>query len=299
MTKIVVNGEFEHSKASERYVSVVFVYDDGTSWEGWIPIQYRRTGTELTTSEEISRHLRASAVYCHPRMWSAWRLEQQKFWKTKPRADVTKPIYDVLESFEWTCTGCSFPSNTNPARRYQDLKEFGYTLATDINRTCPKCGRKGTHILLIPLPRGGISGYETWTPSVRGRIVAVHESVDVYEAKQANSASLIPDHKFPEIRWDVSTRRSTLDQLSQAEILHDFQLFSNQRNLQKREVCRICYQTGKRGYPFGIAFYYQGNENWPPEMPRKGKDAECGCVGCGWYDLAAWRTALNLHLARD
>ena len=30
---------------------------------------------------------------------------------------------------------------------------------------------------------------------------------------------------------------------------------------------------------------------------KKGAEAEEGCVGCGWYDFAAWRNALNQKLA--
>jgi hypothetical protein len=66
--------------------------------------------------------------------------------------------------------------------------------------------------------------------------------------------------------------------------------------LQKREVCRTCYQTDIRGFPFGIKFYYQGDETWDKNIPKKGKDAENGCHGCGWYDLEIWRNAINKKL---
>lgn len=298
MGRIEIHYNHEHAKASERYVSVTFRYDDGEVWEGWIPTEYRRTGTDLKTPGQVLEHLEAAYPYCNSNRWSEWRQDQAAFWKTKPNARVTKPFYDVLEPFRWSCTACSFPLNTNPARRIQDLKEFGYTLATDKRRDCLKCGRNGAHHLMVPLPRGGISGYEAWPPDLRKRIIALHEAIDVYEGKKANPTSLIPDHKFPEIRWDAATRRHNLEQLSVDVILADFQLLSNQRNLQKREVCRTCYQTGRRGYPFGIRFFYHGDENWPATVPRKGKDAEQGCVGCGWYDLAAWRAACLARLDR-
>ncbi|MFC1943537.1 restriction endonuclease [Chloroflexota bacterium] len=292
MVKIRVNDFHEHSKASERYVSVVFEYDDGEVWEGWVPIEYRRTGTNLLTEDEIEAHLEAVAPFFHPSRFGEWRKEQDSFWRTKPRAQVTKPFYDVLQKFEWSCTGCAFPPNTNPARRYQDLKEFGYTLATDKNRTCTNCGRVGTHILMVPLPRGGISGYESWSPALRTRIIKVLGSIDVYEGKRVNPTSLIPDHKFPEIRWDETTRRDSLEHLTDSEIRDEFQLLTNQRNLQKREVCRTCYQTGKRGFPFGLKYFYSGDENWPKDIPLQGKLAQRGCIGCGWYDLSLWRTSL-------
>ena len=76
------------------------------------------------------------------------------------------------------------------------------------------------------------------------------------------------------------------------EMKRDFQLLTNQRNQQKREVCRSCYQTGTRGIVYGIPFYYHGDKNWDASYPTKGKKAEKGCVGCGWYDLERWRKDL-------
>lgn len=182
---------------------------------------------------------------------------------------------------------CDLPPNPNWARRIQDIKEFGYTLATDTAHLCTKCNTKNTHLLLVPLPRGGITGYEVWSPGLRARIIQLHKNYDAYEGK--NGQHLLPDHKFPEIRWDLNTKRDSLSHLSDNDILKDFQLLSNQRNQQKREVCRSCFQTGRRGFPFGIKFYYQGTEMWPDNIQKKGKQAENGCVGCGWYDMKAWR----------
>jgi hypothetical protein len=106
----------------------------------------------------------------------------------------------------------------------------------------------------------------------------------------------LPDHKFPEIRWDEETRRDSLDDLSTEEIQCDFQLLSNQRNQQKREVCRNCFQTGNRGIIYGILFFHKGSEKWDDSIPKVGKKAELGCVGCAWYDINAWRAALKNKL---
>ena len=86
--------------------------------------------------------------------------------------------------------------------------------------------------------------------------------------------------------------------MTEKEIKKKFQLLSNQRNQQKREVCRKCFQTGKRGYPFGIKFFYKGNEKWSKRISKIGKDAEKGCVGCGWYDLEEWRKKLNSKVSK-
>ena len=40
-----------HSKASERYIHVVFSYPKGIKWDGWVPIEYRRTGIDLHSED--------------------------------------------------------------------------------------------------------------------------------------------------------------------------------------------------------------------------------------------------------
>ena len=184
------------------------------------------------------------------------------------------------------------PRNPNPQRRIQDLKEFGYTIATDLARYCPNCNKNTSQRILLPIPRGGNTGngYETWTPALRKRIISILDSFDVYE--YVNTPHCLPDHKFSEIRWDDETKAENPDTMTEEEIKNKFQLMTNQRNQQKREVCRNCYQTGKRGIIFGIPFFYEGGPDWDNSIPKKGKDAERGCVGCPWYDIKKWREEL-------
>ncbi|MBX9835658.1 MAG: hypothetical protein K2X65_05720 [Burkholderiaceae bacterium] len=184
------------------------------------------------------------------------------------------------------------PSNPNFARRIQDLKEFGYSLATDTNKFCEKCCLNTTQIALIPIKKGGITGYETWSPKLRSHIVKVLNSFDAYEAKKTKAEGLLPDHHFPEIRWDANTKRDSLAEISDEDIKRDFQLISNQRNQQKREVCRNCFQTGERGIIYGVPYFYSGTKIWNSNIPKTGKSAEAGCVGCGWYDINTWRINL-------
>ena len=35
------------------------------------------------------------------------------------------------------------------------------------------------------------------------------------------------------------------------------------------------------------------------KFPKTGKDAEQGCLGCPWYDIQAWREALNSILNKE
>jgi hypothetical protein len=295
MKNIKIIQRREHRKASEVYLDVVFDY--GSQVCEWsIPIEYRRTGVHLSDSskDELEEYILKVYHQCHPDNWNTFLDAQKAFWSERPNADITKEFYDVLEgNFKWRSARSELPANPNSQRRIQQLKEYGYTIATSTREESFGPGRSTTYHLLIPLPRGGITGYETWSTSTRNRIVRVLGGVDVYENNQANQHSLLPDHKFPEIRWDENVRRANLDALTDEEIKRDFQLISNQRNQQKREVCRKCFQTGIRGTIFGIEYYYSGSREWPKTIPVRGKSAEAGCIGCPWYDIEEWRFALN------
>jgi len=280
-----------HTKASEEYVQVQFLYDDFT-WEGWVPVEYRRTGVSIKSSEELNEYLNVVYEELNPKNFVGWKVAQDLFWLNKIRAGITKGFYDSLIKGGWQCAECTLPSNRNWASRIKDLKNFGYTLATDINKFCSKCKANKTHILLVPVARNGVgNGYETWSQALRRRILRVLSYIDVYESRK-DPNNVLPDHKFSEIRWDKDTKADNPDDMSDDEIRKKFQLLTNQRNQQKREVCRNCYQTGTRGIIFGIPYFYEGNENWGEGIPRTGKEAEKGCIGCAWYDIAEWRKRL-------
>ena len=293
---IEVLGGRSHTKASEEYVDVKFHYPkENITWEGSVPTEYRRTGIHANTEIEIVDLLDKTYDLMNPSNYNGWEKEQQDFWSDSNKK-VTKPFFDTLKDSKWKCVYCQLPKNPNWARRVQDLKEFGYTIATHTRMFCKNCNRNSTHLIMLKIPRGSITGYETWSPKLRKKIIDVLGNVDAYENRTINS--LLPDHKFPEIRWDEKTRQENPDTMSDEEIMGKFQLLSNQRNQQKREVCRNCYQTGKRGTPFGIKFFSEGDENWPKGVLQKGKTAEKGCHGCGWYDLQKWREELNKTLAK-
>jgi hypothetical protein len=293
----ITKGNFRyHTKASEKYIDAIFVYEAPPPYDLSIPIEYRRTGTEITDSE-IDNYLQEVYEKIDPANWANWKRDQIEFWKTKPNAEITKNFFDVLaKDFKWCCVTCTLPQNPNWARRIQDLKEYGYTISTNTNKFCNKCNKNTTQLLLLPLPRGGITGYETWSKELRDKIVKTLETYDVFEAKVTKKEGLLPDHKFPEIRWDDETKRKSLENMSEIEIKNDFQLLTNQRNQQKREICRNCYQTGKRGMIYGIPYFYRGSINWEKNIPQRGKEAEKGCIGCAWYDVECWRQELIKRL---
>lgn len=291
--KIISTTPIINTKASETYVSVVFDY--GTSkWEGYVPIEYRRTGVSIDFNNKDDLHSYLNDLYQQMNLskLQTWLDEQTEFWKTKPNAGTTKGFFDKLAEGGWKCGACEMPRNPNPQRRIQDLKEFGYTIATNLARYCSHCGKNTSQRIMLPIARAEITGngYETWSQDLRKRIITLLNGYDVYEA--VYSPHCLPDHKFSEIRWDHETKEENTDTMTDEEIIKKFQLMTNQRNQQKREVCRTCYQTGKRGTIYGINYFYEGDENWDPNIPKKGKNAEKGCIGCPWYDIVAWRKAL-------
>ncbi len=291
-------GRTVNTKASEEYVHVIFSYPDANfKWDGWVPVEYRRTGVSIPQEDKdgLAEHLNSVYSQMHPSKYAAWKREQDKYWSAT-RSVETKDIFYILADGKWHCRNCEI-SNPNFARRIQDLKEFGYTIATHVNYRCPVCGNnRSTRLLLLPINRVELAGngYETWSPALRSRIISVLGGVDVYE--NAASRSCLPDHKFSEIRWDDDTKAENPADMTDKEIRDKFQLLSNQRNQQKREVCRNCYQTGQRGTIYGISFYYQGGPQWDVEIPTRGKAAEQGCIGCPWYDIARWRKELSNRL---
>ena len=133
------------------------------------------------------------------------------------------------------------------------------------------------------------------------KVVRLLESRDVVERTERPHNQLTIDHKLPMIRWNERTGKKQVDyrNMDDDDIREKFQLLkksngSVSHNLLKSRSCENCYKTGKRGMPFGIAFFYSGGRNWEPEA----KDDASGCVGCGWYDFDLWRKELNKRLRK-
>ena len=291
---IIVTGFREHTKASEKYVDVTIVQKDGFSWKGSIPYFYRRTGLFIETPEDLAEYLINIYPYFSKKSLEDFVSTETKRWAEEMNGkETTKGFFDKLINLDWNSVQYNFPANRNWARRIQDIKEFGYTLATDTRRPVKGKYETDTHILLVPIPKGGVSGYEVMSPAFKAKAIMVMDAVNAYELSSANKHGLLPDHKFPEIRWDEETKAENPDEMSVAEIKQKFQLIDNQRNQQKREVCRRCFQFGRRGTLYGLNYFYHGDSNWPPKIPKVGKEAEKGCFGCGWYDIFAWRASLN------
>lgn len=271
-------------KASEIYIEVSFHdIENEFIWTGLVPYVSRWTGLDIKNEEELVIYLESIAHHFKKEIIENWIIQEKLIWETNRSGQkVTKGFFDEMSSMKWTN---NFPPNNNPSRRIQDIKQLGYTIAS-IN--------KGSKRLLIPIPVGLPISYEkAFSKKFVIKALKALNNRNVYEMSSGNKVGLLLDHKFPENRWDAETKTENPETMSEKEIQDKFQLLDNQRNLQKREVCRNCFQSGKRGVIFGIKYYYEGNENWNKDIPKIGKDAEKGCVGCGWYDIATWRKSLN------
>lgn len=281
-------GDFhDHGKASECYVEVAFIQDDGFIWETIVPYVNRRAGLFLESEEELVAYLKTIKPYFQKSAMQKWRNSERKVWE-KSKADVTKEFFFALLTFKPVT---DFPPNANPARRIQYIKDAGYTVATIPNFQDKKSAR-----ILLPIPKASEMGYETFTPQFKARVMRLLNGINAYECKPTTPKGLIPDHKFSEIRWDKDTKAENPMDMSDEDVVQKFQLLDNQRNQQKREVCRNCFQTGKRGVIYGIPFFYNGGPDWDNTIPIVGKIAEKGCIGCAWYDIERWRSELLKQL---
>jgi hypothetical protein len=295
--EIEVLGLSLHTKASEMYVEVKFTdKKDSFAWQGLIPYHYRRTATFIETEEELAIYLEKIKPYFAKEAIEKWIEQEKKHWEDEMSGKVvTKPFFDELAKLKWVS---QFRANDNPQSRLKNIKDLGYTIASrPIGVTTKR------EFLLVPIPRHANVGYETFSTTFRKKALKVLKNLNVYELSEANKAGLLPDHKFPEIRWDSETKSENPDTMTDEDIKNKFQLIDNQRNQQKREVCRSCFQTNKRGIIFGIRYFYEGDENWETNFTKAGKkvekigkDAELGCVGCAWYDIEKWRESLNKTL---
>lgn len=282
-SNIIIGDFHEHGKASECYIDVTFIQEDGFKWETIVPYVNRRAGLFLDTEEEIVAYLKSIKPYFQKSAMLKWRNAERKVWENS-KADVTKEFFFALLTFKPVT---EFPPNDNPARRIQDIKDAGYTVATIHHYQDRKSAR-----ILLPIPKATEMGYETFTPRFKARVIRLLNGINAYESKPTTPKGLIPDHKFSEVRWDKDTKVENPMDMSDEEVVQKFQLLDNQRNQQKREVCRNCFQTGKRGVIYGIPFFYKGGPDWDPTIPTVGKIAEKGCVGCAWYDIERWRSEL-------
>lgn len=285
---IAVHEFIENNKASENYVRTTFIQDDGFTWDTVVPYVDRRAGMDIKTEQELADYLISIKPYFQKKAMKRWKAQELN--RGLIGGSVTPLFFKVLLSFKEEFE--RFPVNPNSARRIQDIKDAGYTIASVPRPN----GLKGYNRILLPIPLHAEMGYETFTPQFKARVIRLLKERNAFEARVTAKKALIPDHKFSEVRWDDETKAENSMDMEDDEIIEKFQLLDNQRNQQKREICRKCFQEGTRGTIYGIDFFYEGDKNWNVNIPTVGKAAEKGCIGCPWYDIEKWRKKLNDRL---
>ncbi len=285
----------DNTKASEKYVRTIFIQKNGFKWDTVVPYYSRWSALFLEKEEDVASHLISLKPYFTKENMEQWKKTEWDKWD-KNRGNVTKWIFKELLSFKGVHI-FPLPDGTfsdNPAKRIQEIKNAGYTVASVPSLS----NKKKTDRVLLPIPLNNELGYEVFTTQFKNRVIRLLNGINAYEAKATSISSLIPDHKFSEVRWDDATKGENPMTMSDDEIISKFQLLDNQRNQQKREVCRKCFQEGIRGTIYGINYFYKGSEEWDSSIPSVGKSAEKGCEGCPWYDIEEWRRRLNKELKK-
>ena len=214
--------------------------------------------------------------------------------------------FRVLQDQQWHCRNCAYrhiasgqiagSGGIQGLRRGSSTRP-GITLEHE-HRACPECGQRTRH--------------DRWTGAftslfhmagiplaVTQRAYRVLGRRDVVENVARSINELTLDHKLPMKRWNEVTSQQQTDYaaLTAADIRTRFQLLKKSNgavshNHLKSRACETCYETGRRGTPFGIHYFYAGSAWWE----GRSQDDPQGCIGCGWYDFAAWRRSLNRQL---
>ncbi|MCM1519905.1 MAG: hypothetical protein NC098_03890 [Lachnoclostridium sp.] len=131
-------GDFhDHGKASECYVYITFIQDDGFSWETVVPYVNRRAGLFIESEENLVAYLKSIKPYFQKSVMQKWKKAERRIWE-QSKAHVTKEFFYALLTFKPVT---KFPPNNNPARRIQDIKDAGYTIATISNYCDGKAAR--------------------------------------------------------------------------------------------------------------------------------------------------------------
>lgn len=215
-------------------------------------------------------------------------------------------VYNVLKDKQWHCRECEYghvgSTQIAGSGGIQGLQRgnnsrSGMEIRSG-NHLCATCGRQTrqdqwTGNFVTAIPTGSMPDAFTQ------RAVAVLGSRDVVEGTSRPPNQLTVDHKLPMLRWNTKTQQQQTNYgaMTDDDIRKHFQLLkasngSVSHNLLKSRSCERCFRDGRRGTPFGIAFFYKGGPKWKPADKTKAK----GCVGCGWYDFKQWRESLNKRL---
>lgn len=288
--KISIEKIIHNRRASETYVIASF----GGDKSYMLPISGHRYdfSIDIENEEEVISYLNSLSEYLAPEAIGRWYsgLEEQY---VEMLSERQLAFLKEMASSEGVCRYCSevYNASPNPQATVRELKDKGFYICT-VQKYCDKAKMHKTYDFLSPIPPYKLSARtETIPEKTRKQVKQIYGSKDSFSG--CTDHSVLPDHKFPEIRWGVNPQLSSNTDLTDEEARNKFQPMTNRFNLMKKEACKKCFAEGIRQYPYGIKFYYQGTDKWAENIPQSGSEAESGCVGCGWYDLLKWKEELN------
>jgi len=249
----------------------------------------------------MNKIIRRRAVILEGRLMKREDFEQL----FKPGSKI-QGVFQVLKDEQWHCRECEYKhtgitqiaggSGIQGLERGTKSRQ-GLVIESN-NHLCKKCTittrhDKWTGQFKTAVQSSGMS------PAFIRRVEKEMGRRDIIEGTERPMNQLTVDHKLPMIRWDTEMSEIQTDykNMTEADIRKHFQLLkksngSMSHNLLKSRACEKCFKKNKRAKPFGINFFYEGDENWNGET----KTDASGCIGCGWYDFSKWRSALNKHL---
>ena len=227
----------------------------------------------------------------------------REFEATFDKSRMNFQVYTTLQDQQWHCRECEYTTvgSTQLAGgggiqglERGNLSRPGMVIES-ANHFCPRCQKQTRHDRWQGAFVSSVQG-KSMPRAFALRVIVLLGSRDIVDNVERNLHELTVDHKLPLLRWDTeqSERQTNYQAMTDNDIRANFQLLkksngSVSHNLLKSRACERCFQAGQRGQPFGIEFFYAGGRKWEPASK---KDA-LGCVGCGWYDFATWREALN------
>jgi len=203
--------------------------------------------------------------------------------------------FEIMKDLRWHCSKCELESGqARTWKTWKDQKGIQFDCdeggKCDARIECKKCGKKTVHRKLKTLElsehtkiRSGIG------QKLAKRVKDVYGCKESVLLRKLFCRELEIDHKFPFERWRSDEDKNNPD-MSESEIRNKFIVLNRSNNQLKREICKKCYKTGKRGSFPGIYYWYKGGEYWDKKMD---KYDERGCEGCFWYDPYEWREKIN------
>lgn len=275
-----------------KCVKAKMIYGD-VEKTNFIPVTFGRYGydiffDEITTEEEIEarpdlvEYFMEKYTQLSPESIVEWKEKMQNQFSGDTKEDqLFRTLFDRLN--ERVANNEAAPGNPNPQKLVQSLRDRGLCILTESQN----------HTTYLRLVEGiNTLGFENEIipEEIRKRALELYGNIDALSGIRMPDDRLIIEHKFPEERWKNRPAEDNLN-MTDEEIKNKFQLLTAQYNQVKREACKKCVRFKKRQAPFGITYFYEGDEEWGCD-DEFGQPAEDGCVGCGWYDVATWKELL-------